>query len=1752
MGKRKDKDNPKEEHIPHTSNPVENRQVAGDEELEIDITETDFPLEDFSNPAAAGAFEQDQEQEAPGGRPPPQVRILQEDQSTPLPEPGETGSQPAPFDPSQTHYWQALVAEYESEIAAIGEVPEAAHLYYESGKIFEEKLAQPHNAWGYYKKAFQLQPGLLPNIRAARRLASQMGNWKTAVMVLDSEIHATVDPYRRASLIQQRGRMLEEKLDRSDEARSMYEKAAALAPSSPELIKQLEKVYISYGDWKKAIEVRERLASLVEDPIVAGQLLMSCAKIAQVYAKDSATAEKMYQRVLDMDANNFEACQALKLIYETEGNYERMLDVLVGQARNESDPSAGAWMYYQAARLYRDQVGDEERALECLKKAVQLAPDNHMVLAEMANIYEGFMRWQDLVAVYQKQIEHITDRQELVSLYFKLGNIWEERLFDEDKAIEHYHNVIELNPSYLPALQSLGKLFYRKGQWENLVRMYEIELQTTSDPKARTTRLYKLAEILEERLERDEEAITKLEECIAQSPGFLPALKSLGRLYIKYNRWESLINMYEKELEWCQDVEQSIFILDKVGNIWEEKLGDIDKAIRTYKRLLELSPNHLPAIRTLGKLFSKADRWEDMIKINHLESQLVNDMRQTVSLLHRNGEIYEEKLNDKETAILTYKEVLAMAPNYLPALQSLGRIYFVKGCWEELIDMYRQEIEVTTNLDQKVALLYKIGELYEEKLVQEDKAIETYREVLTLQEADFPAIKALIRIYTNQRDWSGLIEIYTKQAQYLEDPGQRALTLFQSAEIWCNNLNQHDKAIDVLHNILRFSPEHMPSIEFLERLYLQTQNWSDLLLLYDREIKRVHDETEQISLMSRMAEVYAGRLNDLARAAECHEKILLMQPNNLASLEVLERIYLSRRDYAAVLRVYEACANVTADAKLQLALQSQIADLKENRVQPPQNAGLNQLKILSLDPFNSQAVRSLEMLYQKYGTWSGLHRLYERELEQVRNLDEAVDLCLRVADLAQTHLGEPEVGEHYYREVLRLKPDHLPAIKALKKICQDKGDHQQMIAFLEQEGRITRDPDQAVSILLQASDVYMESFHDQSKAIACLQSILDKNPLHAKAFERLERLLAQSDEQQLAALYRKRIATTQDEAGLVTNCLKLGELLRKDTGQYPEAVECFQKILKLQPSNLPAQAAMAQLTFELEDWDASIRYNVQIQQEKPDKKILAETHIRLGTIYHEKKPDLDLAVMHLGRALENDAGNRLVQSRLRDIYIEREQWPEAVEVLLDLVRTESDKKLKVHTLVTLGEIYEQGLQDLDKAGETYLEVLKLEPDRTSVIQKLGGIYERMERWQELVETYHSFTRLLPMGRETEGIALHIKLGDLYKRRLNNNEKAILEYKRVVAIQPDHVEARQALAELYGQSSVFYANAIDEHRKLLESEPYRLESYHELRRIFEEQRAYDKLLCVCSVLHVLRAGNPDEEFFFGENRSKVPERSTEKLSSDEIEALLVHPDEKGIIREILKVVVPALGKVFPANLERHGVGKGNRALAGDPLHTMSHAIANHLGIDTFDLYRSNQPTYLVEIENTNPPGLIVGEGLVKRTVVKEQRFALGKAVKLISDGSFLGISLGPQGLAKLIAACVIKLSPSCPLVEDVVEDLGDWSKKIMKALNRKQRKQLEDVIQSHSVALANPPDYQKYFNAVGHSANHMGLLVGGDLPQAVMHLLRENSELQNLRMTTTQEVVAGLSRHPAIGRLFNFAVSEEYFRLRVRLKLTISG
>ncbi|MFN7134156.1 MAG: tetratricopeptide repeat protein, partial [Myxococcales bacterium] len=508
----------------------------------------------------------------------------------------------------------------------------------------------------------------------------------------------------------------------------------------------------------------------------------------------------LYRKAFALDHTDPVLLSAIKRAAERENDSQELLAALLAEA--QSAGAAAAPIYYRIARVY-DRLGKPDEARQALLAGQSASAEDSLILTELAQRYETAGEWNELAEVLRVRARSTSDHNELIAVNLRLGALCDEKLQHEDEAIACFRAVLQVAPTNASAITALGKLYHRRGNWEGLLETYEAEIATAEDVRLKAGRMYKSAELLETRLGRDEAAIARYREILTVVPGYLPATRALTRIFERTERYEDLIAMYELELTQTRDRDQVIALLSRIALVREERLKDLPGAAAALRRILDVAQDHLPTIRNLARVCERGEMWEELIRTNDLEASFAGDSKQVISLLHRNAEIYEEQLRNKDKAIEAYQKVLSLAPSYLPCLKALGRLYAQTGRWAELVDMYRQEAEVVPSTDHAAALIFKMGELYEEKLGQVDQAIASWQEVLTLSPSHFPALRALSRVYRAQQAWESLVDVLRAEAAARTDAAEKAHTLFQVGALWEDELANPALAIESYREVLQ-------------------------------------------------------------------------------------------------------------------------------------------------------------------------------------------------------------------------------------------------------------------------------------------------------------------------------------------------------------------------------------------------------------------------------------------------------------------------------------------------------------------------------------------------------------------------------------------------------------------------------------------------------------------------------------------------------------------------------------------------------------------------------------------------------------------------------------------------------------------------------------------------------------------------------------------------------------------------------------
>jgi tetratricopeptide (TPR) repeat protein len=828
-------------------------------------------------------------------------------QLPPLPLAGDVTAQDVhpPPTPEEMTRWQAVIADYEREAKAIGNEPHAASLYVEIGRVWEEQLNKPRNAAMAYQRAFHLNARDPAVLHASRRLFTEVGNWGMVVQILQAEIDGTDRPERKATLLAEKGVILEEKLRNAEEAQKAFREALEVHSAEPLAITALERLHLLRKEYDLLFQVYQRALQVAVKPERRLPLLVAAAQLAEDRLNDPATSIAYASEILELDHTNTIALAALRRLTQHMGRWDDFVGVLTLSADSARNPSDAAQMLLSAARVQHERLRQTDRALLLLLKALEFSPEDLTVLREIEWLYEQNQRFDEVVKVLRREIEVTSEARERVPVLFKLGTVLEDHLKLPEEAVPVFEQAVSLMPSYVPAKQALGRLYEKTARWVQLAELFEMEVRLEEDIGVRVTKLFKLADILDVRLGRQEESVRALNQLLQIKPDYIPARKFLERLLQKREAWSDLIALYEQELILTEDRDQRVFLLDRIGILAEEKLNELGRSTQAYQRILELVPGHIQAIRTLSRLAMKQENWEDVLRMFELEVEATEDQKEIVAILHRAGVVTEEKLGDIQGAVALYEKVLTLSPTYLPALGSLGRLYHQLGRWEDLFSMYKKEIEVSKSPEQTVALLFRMADVLVDRISDDRRAVEVYEQILKNDSQNFAALRALGEIHSRNGDHEKLVDVLLREASTVKDAKDRADTLFKVAEICEEKLVRTDRAAEAYQEALRLGHSHDAALRALFRIYSNEGNWSALARALRTALDHATEDEAKVAILIRSSEVASDKLGNLDSAAEFLEAALKIQPSSIPILAQLERISVGRRDWRRAISISE-------------------------------------------------------------------------------------------------------------------------------------------------------------------------------------------------------------------------------------------------------------------------------------------------------------------------------------------------------------------------------------------------------------------------------------------------------------------------------------------------------------------------------------------------------------------------------------------------------------------------------------------------------------------------------------------------------------------------------------------------------------------------------------------------------------------------------------------------------------------------------
>jgi tetratricopeptide (TPR) repeat protein len=309
-----------------------------------------------------------------------------------------------------------------------------------------------------------------------------------------------------------------------------------------------------------------------------------------------------------------------------------------------------------------------------------------------------------------------------------------------------------------------------------------------------------------------------------------------------------------------------------------------------------------------------------------------------------------------------------------------------------LVEAYEKALENIKGRDA-LPLLRTLAEAYEKELGNPGAAIEKNETILQIVPNDETVVLALERLYIATGRHEELLSIYDKKLKIASSEEQKRDVRLKLASLYEDQVKDVVRAIELYKDVLVADPQDRQALRALERLYVVTENWKQLALIIEAQIKlESSDHLAKADLVFRYGKVQEEHLGEVAGAVDSFKQALTLDPNHQHARQALE-VYLGNaklqsKAMTALEPIYESLHEIERLIEIQriklkkektssgkVALLLRVGSLEKEAGRPEKSYEAYALAFEE-DPACTEARVSLEQLAESLGHWESLVALY--------------------------------------------------------------------------------------------------------------------------------------------------------------------------------------------------------------------------------------------------------------------------------------------------------------------------------------------------------------------------------------------------------------------------------------------------------------------------------------------------------------------------------------------------------------------------------------------------------------------------------------------------------------------------------------------------------------------------------------------------------------------------------------------------------
>jgi tetratricopeptide (TPR) repeat protein len=981
------------------------------------------------------------------------------------------------------------------------------------------------------------------------------------------------------------------------------------------------------------------------------------ARAARLFEKASQheSAEKLYKGLLKLEPDNRATAKALDKVRRVLGKHEELVESLLERSERASNASERAEHLFQIGEVYAE-LDDKEQALIAYAQAFSADPTgDHYASAVERLAGTRFQAWEEVFGVCL-QAEHgdLTSEAQH-DLFSRMAHWYAEKVQRPDLALPWLHKALELEPSNERSLEALSQIHRKAQQWAELSQVLLKRADVAAPNVARDLRA-EAAELVASKLGNSAAALELYEAVVSEHPGHERAVRGMVELLREAGDQKRALSAQLGRAATLAGEERQA-LLCAVAEGYEVDLDDLAAAEKVYEQALAEDAKSSDALRGLDRIYTRQNRFQELLNVLEREEALAVTARQKITLLERIAVIWDEEYLDHEQAARALSRVVSLDPRRADANRALVRHYRSLEKFVELAELYQTQLDKSTDDQLRLESALALGRLLATELSAPQRAIEAYELALSLAPGHAGALDALATLRATAGDSESALAAIEALALAAKTPKERAEQYFRASALF-EQQGDLESAISQLKRAIDAHPEDTSARSKLRTKYVVMGNYAGVVDLLEEQLETERGDHQRAKLAGQIAVLCQRHLQDTERASSLAQLAFHLDPTEPGALRVLGRLAFDDGRFVEAAKRLEPVISVLEGMEL-----GEAAEVARLYIEALVKGGATEKAMAMIDGlrrfFNEDAKALLAI-----AELASKHDAPEQSYSLTKDLLARLGPTLTLADAARAErlrgealigLGRQDEGIAALERALDTDARDLSPLDAIAKAHAALGRYDQALETLYR--KLERAPyDERGKLLLQIGDLAATRLQNPDYAAKSYLLALSERPNDRDILTKLMQLYgAEKDWPRLIEVITKLAEVVEEKKHKAKYLHTASMIASRELRDRALAQTLLDRSLSYDPTLGPALDEALSLRQKERDWEGVknlLKLRVTKAQDAGDTELLLTTLWQLADVYerHLKRTEQAIAVCSSAHQLE--PANTRWAERLARLYAE--------------------------------------------------------------------------------------------------------------------------------------------------------------------------------------------------------------------------------------------------------------------------------------------------------------------------------------------------------------------------------------------------------------------------------------------------------------------------------------------------------------------